>query len=291
MSAPQEPRGGMYVESFFLEDEIAHIKGPLEDRRVFIECWSRNKLSDFDVVSVHSLGSNRFDTWSCGDVFWPDYIVDDSPSARVILFNSDTRVWREPSLGAIREAADNLMSLLRTARMDSPRERRIIWVTHSLGGFLVKAACISPAEVLHSTRNILHDNLKNSTSGAIFMGTSHRAFLMIEEVVNFLSRSHSAIYEHQMRIFTFYVQHEASGINLPILVTSFQNGLFHPRETRETLPGNYLTMCRFQSRLNPGYERFKYSLEAIRSVPMDLDNSKDINPVISALYVSNLMYP
>ncbi|KAI1418900.1 hypothetical protein F5Y12DRAFT_789501 [Xylaria sp. FL1777] len=139
MSAPHESQGGMYVESFFLEDGEAQIKASPDDRRVFIECRSRNKHSDFDVVFVHSLGRDRFDTWRCGDVFWPDYIMDDSPGARVILFNYDTRIWHEPSLGAIHEAANNLTSLLRTARRDSSRERHIIWVAHSLGGFLVKA--------------------------------------------------------------------------------------------------------------------------------------------------------
>lgn len=256
--------------------------------RVFIECRSRNKHSDFDVVFVHSLGRDRFDRWRCGDVFWPDYIVEDSPGARVILFKYDTRVWDEPSPDTIQEASKNLTLLLPTARRDSSRERHIIWVAHSLGGFLVKAACIASTEVPHCTRNVLDDILRNSTSGAIFIGTPHRALfvggwpfilqrvyevagkrprgshaannpdnIMIEEVVNFLSRFHSAIDEHRMRIFSFYEQREASGTTLPILpilVTSFQNGLFHPRETLETLPGNHLTMCRFRSRLDPGYE-------------------------------------
>lgn len=65
--------------------------------------------------------------------------MEDSPGARVILFKYDTRVWDEPSPDTIQEASKNLTLLLPTARRDSSRERHIIWVAHSLGGFLVKA--------------------------------------------------------------------------------------------------------------------------------------------------------
>lgn len=45
-------------------------------------------------------------------------------------------------------------------------------------------------------------------------------------------------------------------------------------------------MCKFQSRLDPGYIRFKYSLETTRSVAVDIDDSEHITPV--ALPQSNL---
>ncbi|KAJ8126749.1 hypothetical protein O1611_g6890 [Lasiodiplodia mahajangana] len=306
-----ESHNKLCVKSFFLKDDEAQLKlSPHEDRRVFLECQSRNEHSEFDVVFVHALGRDRFDAWRCGDVFWPDYIANDLPGARVLLFNYDTRVWSEPSLSTIQNVANDLARVLGKARRGLSSKRRIIWVAQSLGGFVVKAVCILSTSGLEKQDISLEHALEKFTSGVVFIGTPHRPLFAggwrpiwqriydvacehfqttfrvnnlngvdIEEVMNFLNQFCPLADEHQMRIFSFYEQHETSGTALPIMITDPQNGLLHQREIRDTLPGNYLTMSQFQSRLDPGYTKLRHCLQAIYSWPVDLNILSTRSPV------------
>ncbi|KAF2972771.1 hypothetical protein GQX73_g779 [Xylaria multiplex] len=312
MSAPEGSQGGMYVKKFFLEDKEAHIEiPPLEDKRVFIELAStltngRGLEVWYSCTLWAGIDSKHGSLWT---FFWPDYILDHLPGARVILFNYDTELWCMPNLESIRTATTSLTYLLRKARKGGFKGRRMIWVAHGLGGFLVKAACIPSTDASNLNDTMVDqevpDNLERATDGVVFMGTPHRALsvggwppilqriceaagkpspafrtignidnMVIEETANFLSRFYSVINGHRMGIVSFYEQNETSGTSLPMLVTSCENGLFHPCETQETLPGNYLTMCQFQSHLDVGFKKLKDYLRAIH-----LHASTDNTPI------------
>ncbi|KID83800.1 Ankyrin [Metarhizium guizhouense ARSEF 977] len=306
--APQESERQISIETFFLNDAESSMKThPQEDRRVYIESRSRKQHFDFeqdDIVFLHSHGANRYDTWRCGDVFWPDYIVDDFPGARALLFNYDTKIWTHFGVEDIEKTARNLVRVLGNARQGDYGGKPIVFIAHSLAGFLLKAACI---ECMQDSEDLIGGSILHSTRGVIFLGTPHRSVsvggwqpilqrvhevagtfpessanldaVAVRAAVDVLSKFYSALEATKMRIFSFFEQYEASGGSLPILATSFENGLHHPCETRETLPGNHVTMCQFESRLDPGYRMLSNAIQAILSAPGNLDVSISNTPV------------
>lgn len=95
------------------------------------------------IVFVHGLCPDRRSTWRCNDMFWPDSIAQDMPTARVWLFNYDTSIWTSPSVGKVTQTANDLTLLLDKARVgvSGRGTSPIIWIAHSLGGFVVKQVC------------------------------------------------------------------------------------------------------------------------------------------------------
>ncbi|KID72302.1 Ankyrin, partial [Metarhizium brunneum ARSEF 3297] len=303
--APKELGRDMSIETFFLDDAESSMKiHPHADSRVYIESRSRKQHFDFDLVFLHSHGADRYDTWRCGDVFWPDYVVDDFPGARVLLFNHDTKIWTHFGVEDIEKTASNLVRVLGNARQGDYGGKPIIFIAHSLAGFLLKAACI---KCMQDSEDLIGGSILHSMRGVIFLGTPHRSVsvggwqpilqrvhkvagtfpessanldaVAVRAAVDVLSKFYPVLEATKMRIFSFFEQHEASGGSLPTLVTSFENGLHHPCETRETLPGNHITMCQFESRLDPGYRMLSNAIQAILSVPGNLDVSISNTPV------------
>lgn len=72
-------------------------------------------------------------------MFWPGYVVDDFPGARVLLFNYDTKIWTHFGVEDIEKMASNLVRVLGNARQGDYGGKPIIFIAHSLAGFLLKA--------------------------------------------------------------------------------------------------------------------------------------------------------
>ncbi|KAG4443311.1 hypothetical protein IFR05_001180 [Cadophora sp. M221] len=270
-----------------LDQEDFHAHERKDSQDCFIELVSDTNIALFDVVFVHGLSGDYRTTWQCGDDFWPRWISTDIPQSRVLLFGYNTHIWSDPNFGAVNDTARNLARLLTKSRIEGQSGRPIIWITHSMGGFLVKAACVlgkdRESDDTHSDV-FLDDDIGSLTRGIIFFATPHRALsvggwpVILRRIYNtahenthnnetkkmfglsgtlelsqLLNKYEQSLGNLGPLMFSFYERHETSGDSLPVLVTSLENALAHRLESRDILPGNHVSLCRFQGRKDPGY--------------------------------------
>ena len=109
------------------------------------------------------------------DVFWPqDLLIPSFPKARILTrgYDADLAVFLgSTSQATLRQHAENLLGDVAAVRAKgSQKKRPIIFVTHSLGGLVVKDA-LGQADrtVLSHQQDILP-----SVKGIMFVGTPHR---------------------------------------------------------------------------------------------------------------------
>jgi hypothetical protein len=74
-------------------------------------------------------------------MFWPRELSREYPHARILSFACDRNLWTQDGMHMMEEVVRQLISKLVEIRpRESPTFRRpIIWIAHSLGGWLVKA--------------------------------------------------------------------------------------------------------------------------------------------------------
>lgn len=130
-----------------------------------------------DIVFVHGLNPKGQEdharkTWtSSGDtgVFWPQALLPESvPSARILLFAYNSSVLVNASITPVHGHANTLLNRLHNKRReDNEKHRPIIFISHSLGGLLVKQALVE------AKLNPLYTCIKASTYGLVFFGTPH----------------------------------------------------------------------------------------------------------------------
>ena len=131
-----------------------------------------------DVVFVHGLTGNAYDTWLCKEsgIHWPsDLLKQDIPDIRVLSFGFDADVVRffgnEPaSNSGLTNHAESLVSkLVRERERNGTEERKIVFVAHSLGGLVTEQA-------LTYSKNSAELHLKQverDTIGVVFLGVPH----------------------------------------------------------------------------------------------------------------------
>ncbi|KAI9886848.1 MAG: hypothetical protein M1823_001347 [Watsoniomyces obsoletus] len=126
-----------------------------------------------DLVFVHGLNpfgnrTHAWDTWRHTDgAFWPtDFLPDDLPRARVLLYGYNSNVAFDVSEARIKHHAEELLT-----RLEDERESiscRIIFIAHSLGGLVVKQA------LLNARDNPVFTTMLQDTYGFMFFGVPHR---------------------------------------------------------------------------------------------------------------------
>ncbi|KAL8716956.1 MAG: hypothetical protein Q9225_005757 [Loekoesia sp. 1 TL-2023] len=134
-----------------------------------------------DIVFVHGLNGDPHNTWTSetSKVFWPFQILPpvlEGEKARVLVYGYDADVTSftdGASKDKIHNHAEQLVAALQSnRRIRKATERPIIWVTHSLGGLVVKRALIYSSEI----RGVKTEHLRSifvSTYGILFLGTPH----------------------------------------------------------------------------------------------------------------------
>jgi hypothetical protein len=95
----------------------------------------------FDVVFVHGLTGDPYETWSATHngvpVYWPNWLCEDLLSARVHALGYPASVfgkWAKKEM-TLYERAENVLESLVSNKIGT---RPLIFITHSLGGLLVK---------------------------------------------------------------------------------------------------------------------------------------------------------
>ena len=108
------------------------------------------------------------ETWTVKDKLWlKDFLPDQLPSARVLLFGYNSNVAFETSIAGVREQAMSLLNRIASKREEA-EERPIVFVAHSLGGIVVKRALVE-AKLDDSYKSI-----REATYGIAFFGTPHQ---------------------------------------------------------------------------------------------------------------------
>ena len=98
-----------------------------------------------DIVLVHGLNSSRTKPWTNRhDDFWPSWIVDDVPGARVWVYGYNSSVWLTDSKDHLMVHSVKFLESLANAKVglkgneDHQQPIPVVFVGHSLGGVLVK---------------------------------------------------------------------------------------------------------------------------------------------------------
>ncbi|KAL8166032.1 hypothetical protein V2J09_007531 [Rumex salicifolius] len=139
-----------------------------------------------DVVFVHGLRGGPFKSWRISEdksstksglvekidqeagkqgTFWPgEWLSADFPHARLfsLKYKSSLTQWSGASL-PLQEVSSMLLEKLIAAGIGS---RPVVFVTHSMGGLVVK-------QMLHQAREQNLDHLVNSTAGVVFYSCPH----------------------------------------------------------------------------------------------------------------------
>ncbi|KAM5452137.1 hypothetical protein MaudCBS49596_003491 [Microsporum audouinii] len=129
-----------------------------------------------DICFIHGLTGNRDSSWTAKgqSIPWPKLLLPSALSeAHILTWGYDSKIVNgsRPSLNRLIDHAKNLLNDLTMDRTAcNSLSRPLIFVTHSLGGLVCKAA------ILLSRNNPEHhlQNIFNTTKGIVFMGTPHK---------------------------------------------------------------------------------------------------------------------
>uniref|UniRef100_A0A8C3TIX2 Protein SERAC1 n=1 Tax=Chelydra serpentina TaxID=8475 RepID=A0A8C3TIX2_CHESE len=153
-----------------------------------------------DVLFIHGLLGAAFKTWRQQDInqtldvkafegeevyseCWPKtWLASDCPSLRIVSVEYDTHLsdWKtkcpiEDHRKSIAYRSNELLNKLRTAGVG---DRPLVWVSHSMGGLLVKKMLVD------ASKNPEMDKIVNNTRGIIFYSVPHHGSQLAEYSMN-----------------------------------------------------------------------------------------------------------
>ncbi|KAF2176608.1 hypothetical protein K469DRAFT_812982 [Zopfia rhizophila CBS 207.26] len=113
--------------------------------------------ADVDVIAVPSLGSHAIGSWkspSSNDLWLRDYLPDDLPNIRVLLYGYDTSLLDNESKDSIEDLGSRFLESIKAFRADTTNHRPIIFIGHSLGGLLIKEALVRARKKSDDPQNL-----------------------------------------------------------------------------------------------------------------------------------------
>lgn len=147
---------------------------------------------DIDVVFVHGLLGCPFETWTCGQeegtVWAQEWLLEDMKSEglnpRVLSVGYDSQllasgsVWRPM---CFEDTGNEILAQLNAARVGS--DRPVVFVTHSLGGVLLKQVLMASAGSDEDEASLI-DNV----NGVVFFGVPHHGSPVAQRIQTFKPR-------------------------------------------------------------------------------------------------------
>jgi ankyrin repeat protein len=233
--------------------------------------------ADTDILFVHGLNGHARETWTGASSYWPqDFLSKDFSNCRILTYGYDTSFsLQKPEQPVLDKLVDDFLQAIRLTV-----GRRIIFIAHSLGGILVKAALTTFAREQEAAQP--DTALANARIGLIFLGTPHSFSSFAARISSFrsiitaTSRSSGPsslsllaspesnasaaasefkllVDRKQIPIFSFFeTQAMLTDRGALKTVESFTQ-LHHPRESIGFLTGNHVSMCKFDSDAEEGY--------------------------------------
>tara|TARA_R110002124_G_scaffold8667_1_gene45815 strand:+ start:819 stop:2039 length:1221 start_codon:yes stop_codon:yes gene_type:complete len=124
----------------------------------------------FDIVFVHGITGDYRATWThANGEFWPGWLATDFPTLNIYSTGYDSSLVGSLTKGAGASLADRATILLdRLANRVGP-DRPIVFITHSLGGLIVKQTLRKAQDGSSKRRN----RIGNLALGVIFIATPH----------------------------------------------------------------------------------------------------------------------
>jgi hypothetical protein len=135
-----------------------------------------NEHAVADVVFVHGLDGGSHSTWQNKKTgfFWPSFLGNDFPQCRVwtLGYASTITEWFGSHGMAIEDRAENLLNKLLNENVPTGRigSKPIIFVTHSMGGLMVKQIIVRSLSQMQAEVHRLVGHIR----GIVFCGTPHR---------------------------------------------------------------------------------------------------------------------
>ncbi|WP_365939987.1 tetratricopeptide repeat protein [Moorena sp. SIO3I8] len=229
----------------------------MSDRNDLIEIFgTENPSRRGDVIFVHGLGGDALSTWHPQERrddhnFWPAWLGEDLSDVGIwsLAYEVEPFRWKGNSMPLV-DRATNSLDLLDSYEIG---DRPIIFVTHSMGGLLVKQMLRSARDfgkwqaIASGTRGIVFLSTPHSGSDLArwinYIGTILRTTVSIEE----LEAHHS-----RLRELNFLYRNDHQFSEIPMLVYC------------ETRPTNGILVVN-QTSADPG-------IKGVIPVPMDVDH-------------------
>jgi protein SERAC1 len=133
-----------------------------------------------DVIFVHGLGGDGRETWTAApDAFWPLWIFDDLKTVEVWTLEYPASIFGSANGSLV--ISDQAKQVLDLLASHSIGDRPLVFVTHSLGGLLVKQFLRTAVE-LHIAP---WKAIATSTRGVLFLATPHTGSSIASMASNF----------------------------------------------------------------------------------------------------------
>jgi pimeloyl-ACP methyl ester carboxylesterase len=141
--------------------------------------------SALDIVFVHGLGGDQLTTWQTEPkTFWPRWLAAKFPKCRVFCFGFDSTKLAGALTGEGASFQDLATTLADALLSREEFARRTVFISHSLGGLIVKQMLRRCAESANSE----YRDLGRSIVGLAFLGTPHQGSSLASAVDTILRR-------------------------------------------------------------------------------------------------------
>ncbi|KAJ5887721.1 hypothetical protein N7495_007762 [Penicillium taxi] len=126
--------------------------------------------ADVDIIAIPGLGSHALGSWKSTDsdeVWLRDFLPNDLPNIRVLLYGYDTTLPGSLSKQSIEDLGGTLLVHITAFRAnDGTSKRPIVLIGHSLGGLLIKELLIRARR----RRSTTESDLSQACYGLLFFG-------------------------------------------------------------------------------------------------------------------------
>jgi len=147
-----------------------------------VKCLVEGQSPVVDIVAIHGLDGDRELSWTAeGNKMWlrdPDMLPKDVENARILTYGYNAATWgaqAQLAAGTMHSLAEDLVTKVVNyrARTNSPEDRPIIFIAHSMGGIILKFALLH-ANANHQKHLLESKSFSEATKGILFLGTPHQ---------------------------------------------------------------------------------------------------------------------
>ncbi|KAF8248697.1 hypothetical protein K440DRAFT_546635, partial [Wilcoxina mikolae CBS 423.85] len=247
------------------------------------------------IVAVHGIDGHWENSWVApNEAHWlKDFLPADVPRARILTYGYDARTHGldAPPQQYIRDIGKDLVGELTKTRQDSQSVGRpIIWVAHSLGGWVLKSALTFSNEL--TDKNLIDQkDISLSTYSILFIGCPHQggngvgiaicfarlASIFVEtnlKLLQVLRCGNAWLRENEERfmaisdnfkILNFYETYPMKFYGLKHQPVTLYSAKIPGKLDAEdiSLPGDHKSMVKFRSRDEKGYRKISRELRVL----------------------------